>query len=145
MKYRKLGTTDIDVSELCLGTMTWGEQNTEAEAHEQMDFAVDQGINFFDTAELYPVPPKADTQGSTERFIGSWLQRTGKRQDIILATKVVGRSDMTWFRDEPARLSEQHIFDAVEKSLKRLKTDYIDLYQLHWPDRHTNMFGKLGF
>lgn len=145
MKYRKLGKTGIDVSELCLGTMTWGEQNTEAEAHEQLDYAVAQGINFIDTAELYPVPPKPDTQGSTERFIGSWLKRSGKRQDVVLGTKVVGRSDMTWFRDAPARLSEHHIFDAVEKSLKRLQTDYIDLYQLHWPDRHTNTFGKLGF
>lgn len=145
MKYNKLGSSDIDVSEICLGTMTWGEQNTEAEAHEQMDYALAHGVNFFDTAELYPVPPRPETQGLTEAYIGSWFKRSGKREDVVLATKVVGRSDMTWFRGEQARLSERHIFEAVDSSLKKLQTDYIDLYQLHWPDRQTNTFGKLGY
>jgi len=145
MKYNKLGLTDVSVSEICLGTMTWGEQNSEAEAHEQMDFALDQGVNFFDTAELYPVPPKAETQGLTEEYIGSWFEKRKNRDQIILATKVVGKSDMDWFRGEQARLSSKHIIEAVEKSLQRLKTDYIDVYQLHWPDRDTNCFGKLGY
>lgn len=145
MKYNNLGTTDVKVSQICLGTMTWGEQNTESEAHEQMDYAFGQGVNFIDTAELYPVPPKPDTQGKTEEYIGSWLSKKQNRKDVILATKVVGRTDMQWFRQEEGRLSARHIKEAVEASLKRLKTDYIDLYQLHWPDRHTNRFGQLGF
>lgn len=145
MKYNKLGTSDIDVSEICLGTMTWGEQNTEAEAHEQMDYALAHGVNFFDTAELYPVPPKAETQGLTEAYIGSWFKQSGKRESVVLATKVVGRSDMMWFRGAQSRLSERHIFEAIDSSLKKLQTDYIDLYQLHWPDRQTNTFGKLGY
>jgi aryl-alcohol dehydrogenase-like predicted oxidoreductase len=145
MKYKKLGTSELSVSEICLGTMTWGEQNSEAEAHAQMDYALAQGVNFFDTAELYPVPPKPETQGLTEAYIGTWFKRTGRREDVVLATKVVGRSDMAWFRGEQARLSERHIFEAVDSSLKKLQTDYIDLYQLHWPDRQTNTFGKLGY
>ncbi|MET0527458.1 MAG: aldo/keto reductase, partial [Microvirga sp.] len=137
MEYRRLGHTDLNVSLICLGTMTWGQQNTEAEGHEQMDYALSQGINFFDTAELYSIPPKAETQGSTERIIGSWFKSRANRDKVILATKVVGRSDNTWFRDSgsKAELSRAQIEEAVNKSLKRLQTDYIDLYQIHWPDR----------
>ena len=145
MEKRKLGKTGLDVSLLCLGTMTWGKQNNEADGHEQMDYAVEQGINFFDTAELYPVPPEKETQGRTEEIIGSWFAKTGKRSEIILASKVVGRTEMTWFRGEEGRLQRKHIEQALEASLKRLKTDYIDLYQLHWPDRKTNYFGQLGY
>lgn len=137
MEYRRLGRTDLNVSLICLGTMTWGQQNTEAEGHAQMDYALDRGINFFDTAELYSIPPKAETQGSTERIIGSWFKARGNRDKVILASKVVGRSENTWFRDDgsPAELSRRQIEEAVNKSLKRLQTDYIDLYQIHWPDR----------
>ncbi len=146
MEMRKLGHTDIEVSAICLGTMTWGQQNTEAEGHEQMDYAVAQGVNFFDTAELYPVPPMRETQGRTEEIIGSWFQKTGKRADIILASKVVGRSQMDWFRDDgtTSDLSAGQIHEAIDKSLQRLKTDYIDVYQLHWPDRPIRIFGGLG-
>jgi aryl-alcohol dehydrogenase-like predicted oxidoreductase len=137
MKYRKLGRTDLDVSLICLGTMTWGQQNTEAEGHAQMDYALDQGVTFWDTAELYSIPPMRETQGSTERIIGSWFKSRGKRDKVILASKVVGRTDNDWFRDGgvPGRLTRAHIAEAVDKSLARLGTDYIDLYQLHWPDR----------
>ncbi len=137
MEYRRLGHTDLNVSLICLGTMTWGQQNTEAEGHEQMDYALDQGINFFDTAELYSIPPKAETQGLTEKIIGSWFKSRANRDKVILASKVVGRSDNTWFRDDgsKAELSRAQIEEAVNKSLKRLQTDYIDLYQIHWPDR----------
>ncbi|MCA3565180.1 MAG: aldo/keto reductase [Methylocystis sp.] len=137
MKYRKLGRSGLDVSLICLGTMTWGQQNTEAEGHEQMDYALDQGVNFWDTAELYSIPPNPQTAGSTERIIGSWFASRGKRGKVILASKVVGRTDMDWFRNgkAPGRLSRAHIHEAVDGSLKRLQTDYIDLYQLHWPDR----------
>ncbi|NIX75351.1 aldo/keto reductase [Microvirga terricola] len=137
MDYRRLGRTDLNVSLICLGTMTWGQQNTEAEGHAQMDYALDQGINFFDTAELYSIPPKPETQGSTETIIGSWFKARGTRDKVILATKVVGRTDMTWFRKDGSKgeLSRAQIEEAVNGSLKRLQTDYIDLYQLHWPDR----------
>ena len=137
MEYRRLGRTDLNVSLICLGTMTWGQQNTEADGHAQMDYALDQGINFFDTAELYSIPPRPETQGSTERIIGSWFKARGSRDKVILASKVVGRSDNTWFRDDgsKAELSRAQIEEAVNKSLKRLQTDYIDLYQIHWPDR----------
>ncbi|MCO4052885.1 MAG: aldo/keto reductase [Bosea sp.] len=137
MQYRPLGRTDLKVSEICLGTMTWGQQNTEAEGHAQMDYALDQGISFFDTAELYSIPPKAETQGSTERIIGSWFKSRGKRDKVILASKVIGRSQMTWFRDPPqeGRLDKAQMTYALDQSLKRLQTDYIDLYQLHWPER----------
>ena len=146
MQYRPLGHTDIKVSEICLGTMTWGQQNTEAEGHEQMDYAVEMGVNFFDTAEMYAVPPMAETQGKTEEIIGTWFEKTGKRQDIILATKVAGRSPMNWLRDDGSGTEQTaaQIHEAVDKSLKRLKTDYIDLYQLHWPDRPIRLFGGLG-
>lgn len=124
--------------------MTWGEQNTEAEAHAQMDYAVAQGINFFDAAEMYPVPPRAETQGRTEQYIGSWLRKTGRRQDIILASKVTGPGDMPWLRGAP-KLDRKSVIAACEGSLRRLQTDCIDLYQVHWPERNTNYFGKLGY
>lgn len=142
---RRLGTTDIEVSACCLGTMTWGEQNTEAEGHAQMDHAAGQGINFFDTAEMYAVPPRPETQGRTEEIIGTWFRKTGKRRDIVLATKMCGRSNQTWTRDGDIPLTRQtreQVDEAVEKSLKRLQTDYIDLYQLHWPDRPAPIFGS---
>ena len=141
MKYKKLGNTDLDVSLICLGTMTWGQQNTEEEGHEQMDYAVDRGVNFFDTAELYSIPPKAETQGSTETIIGTWFKKNKNRDKIILATKVAGRSGMDWFRGGETRLDKKNIEAAIEGSLKRLQTDYVDLYQLHWPDRPMPMFG----
>jgi len=145
MQYRQLGRTDINVSELCLGTMTWGEQNTELEAHQQLDYAIGQGINFIDTAEMYPVPPRGETQGRTEAFLGSWLAASGQREKLIIATKVTGPGDwMTHIRNGPD-LSAQHISEALESSLQRLQTDYIDLYQLHWPSRPTNYFGRLGY
>jgi aryl-alcohol dehydrogenase-like predicted oxidoreductase len=147
MELRKLGHTDIQVSEICLGTMTWGEQNTELEGHEQMDYAVEMGINFFDTAEMYAVPPRAETQGSTEKIVGTWFKKSGMRDQIILATKVAGRSPMGWLRDDGSgtEQSPAQIMEAVDKSLSRLQTDYIDLYQLHWPDRPMQIFGGLGY
>ncbi len=137
MEYRQLGRTDLKVSAICLGTMTWGEQNTEAEGHEQMDYALAQGVNFFDTAELYAIPPKPETQGSTERIIGSWFRARGNRDKVILASKIIGRSGNDWFRDDggPTRVNRKQIEEAVDKSLKRLQTDYIDLYQIHFPER----------
>ncbi len=145
MKYKKLGNTDIDVSLICLGTMTWGEQNSEKEGFDQMDLSLDEGVNFFDTAELYSVPPKKETFGSTEKIIGKWLKLRKCRDKIILATKVVGRSGMKWFRNKETRLNKEQINEAIDGSLKRLNTDYIDLYQLHWPDRKANFFGKLSY
>lgn len=147
MKYRRLGRTDVEVSELCLGTMTWGEQNTQAEAFEQLDMAVAAGVNFIDSAELYPVPPRPETQGSTETILGNWLKQSGRRDELIIATKVVGRNDWNLsIRPGPQDcLDRANIEAALDASLKRLQTDYIDLYQLHWPDRETNYFGKLGF
>jgi aryl-alcohol dehydrogenase-like predicted oxidoreductase len=134
MKYKKLGRTDISVSEICLGTMTWGTQNTEAEAHEQMDYSVEKGVNFFDTAELYPTTPvSAETQGRTEEYIGTWFEKTGKRKDIVLATKVAG-TGRSYLRNGDGA-DAKNIQIAVEASLKRLRTDYIDLYQIHWPNR----------
>ena len=143
MKKRKLGKTGLEVSEICLGTMTWGQQNTESEGHQQMDYALDKGINFFDTAEMYAVPPKKETQGSTERIIGSWFKERKSRDKVILATKVSGRSPLNWLRDgdKTTEQSKEQIFEAVDKSLIRLGVDYIDLYQLHWPDRPMNLFG----
>lgn len=144
MKLRELGRSGLKVSEICLGTMTWGEQNTEGEAHEQMDYAVAQGINFFDAAEMYPVPPKAETQGRTEQYIGSWLRKSGRRAQIVLATKVTGPGPMPWLRGGP-KLDRASVIAACEGNLRRLGTDYIDLYQVHWPERGTNYFGKLGY
>jgi len=137
MKYRPLGRTGQAVSVICLGTMTWGDQNTAEEGFAQMDLALESGVTFFDTAELYPSPPKAETQGNTERIIGEWFQSRGTRDKVILAGKVVGSSGMTWFRDGGAqtKLTRPQMTEALDKSLKRLKTDYIDLYQLHWPQR----------
>jgi aryl-alcohol dehydrogenase-like predicted oxidoreductase len=143
---RPLGKTGIDVTSICLGTMTWGEQNTEAEAHEQLSYACDErGINFIDTAELYPVPPKADTQGRTEQYIGSWLNQRGRRDDLVIATKACGPGEwVNYFRGGP-RHTKDHLEAAIDASLARLQTDYVDLYQLHWPDRPTNFFGQLGY
>jgi len=144
VEYRKLGKTNLDVSVICLGTMTWGEQNTFEEGYEQMDYAVDQGVNFFDTAELYPIPPKPDTQGKTEECIGNWFKKTGQREKIILASKVAGRAPMNWLRGEWTLLDRENIESAIDASLSRLQTDYIDVYQLHWPDRRMSMFGADG-
>ena len=143
---RPLGKTGIDVTSICLGTMTWGEQNNEAEAHEQLSYACDErGINFIDTAELYPVPPKADTQGATEQYIGSWLNQRGRRDDLVIATKACGPGEwINYFRGGP-RHTKAHLDEAINASLDRLQTDYVDLYQLHWPDRSTNFFGRLGY
>lgn len=143
MEYRSLGRTDLNVSAICLGTMTWGQQNTEADGHAQMDYALGEGVNFFDTAELYSIPPRAETQGSTETIIGTWFKARGNRDKVILASKVVGRTDMDWFRGgRSSRLCRQDILHAIDGSLKRLQTDYIDLYQLHWPDRHVTQWGS---
>lgn len=143
---RPLGKTGLDVTALCLGTMTWGEQNTEAEVHAQLSYACDaRGINFIDTAELYPVPPKADTQGRTEAYIGSWLKARGTRDDLIIATKACGPGDwVNYFRGGPHHTAA-YLTAAIDDSLARLQTDYVDLYQLHWPDRNTNYFGRLGY
>jgi len=143
MEYRKLSHTELNVSLICLGTMTWGEQNTEAQAHEQMDYALAQGVNFFDAAEMYPVPPKPDTQGRTEQYIGTWFKKTGKRKDIVLATKVTGPG-FGYLRGG-SKLDRKSVLSACDDNLKRLQTDYIDLYQVHWPQRPTNYFGKLGY
>jgi aryl-alcohol dehydrogenase-like predicted oxidoreductase len=146
MEYRRLGRTDLKVSAICLGTMTWGEQNSEAEAHEQLGYASEQGINFIDTAEMYPVPPKAETQGRTEAYIGSWLKRRGRRDELVLATKAAGPGNgLGHVRGGTTRFVEAQLREALEGSLKRLQTDYVDLYQLHWPDRSTNFFGQLGY
>ena len=144
MNYKKLGNTDLDVSTICLGTMTWGEQNTQREGFEQMDFALSEGVNFWDTAELYAIPPKKNTYGKTEEIIGNWFEKTKKRNEVILATKIAGPG-LSWIRDGEYQFSKENIIDAVNKSLKRLKTDFIDLYQLHWPERKTNFFGRLGY
>jgi aryl-alcohol dehydrogenase-like predicted oxidoreductase len=144
MKFRKLGTTDIDVSLICLGTMTWGTQNTEKDAFEQMDYSVSQGINFFDTAEIYSVPPTSDSYGKTEVMIGNWFEKRKNRDKIILASKVAGPG-CDWIRGGGNNFDEKKIGEAIDGSLKRLKTDYIDLYQLHWPERSTNFFGRRDY
>lgn len=147
MEYRQLGQTDLKVSVICLGTMTWGEQNSEADAHAQLDYAVANGVNFIDTAELYPVPPRAETYALTERYIGSWLAARGKRDDVIIASKIAGPTragdDQAYIRGG-SRFSKAQIEAACDASLKRLNTDYLDLYQLHWPERKVNCFGRLG-
>ena len=140
MKFSKIGTTGLDISRVCLGTMTWGQQNSEDQAHQQMDYALDKGINFFDTAELYAVPTSAATQGKTEEFIGTWFQKNSNRKDIILASKVAG-SGIPWIRNA-SPLTGKSVSEAIEGSLKRLQTDYIDLYQLHWPNRPFPHFGQ---
>ena len=144
MNYRKLGNTDLDVSTICLGTMTWGEQNTPEDGFEQMDYALDNGINFFDVAEMYPSPCRKETFGETEKVVGNWFKERKKRDKIILATKISGPG-MSYIRGGGPQYTEKKISEAIENSLKRLKTDYIDLYQLHWPERKTNFFGKLGY
>ena len=144
MNYKKLGNTDLNVSTICLGTMTWGEQNTQNEAFEQMDYSIDNGVNFWDTAELYAVPPKAETYGHTETIIGNWFEKTKKRKDVILASKVGGPS-RKYMRNGENSFTGKNLEDALHGSLKRLKTDYIDLYQLHWPERNVNNFGRLGY
>lgn len=144
MKYRSLGRTDVKVSVIGLGTMTWGEQNTEAQAHEQLDYALAQGVNFVDTAEMYPVPPRAETQGRTEAYIGNWLRKRKNRAQIVLATKITGPGDFSYLRGG-TRLDRKSVLAACETSLVRLQTDYIDLYQVHWPERNTNYFGKLNY
>ena len=144
MNYRELPNSSLRVSELCLGTMTYGDQNSAADAHQQLDYAFAQGINFIDTAEMYPVPPRAQTQGRTEEYVGQWLKNQA-RDKLVLATKVTGPArGFTWIRGGP-RVARRHIEQAVDASLQRLQTDYIDLYQIHWPDRNVPMFGQSAF
>jgi len=144
MKYRTLPSTNLKVSEVCLGTMTWGQQNSEAEAHEQLDYAISQGINFIDTAEMYPVPPNATTQGRTETFLGSWLGRR-PRGDLVIATKIAGPGRRDWIRNGRTDVTPANIAEAVDLSLERLRIDYIDIYQIHWPQRNVPMFGAVEF
>ena len=146
MEYNNLGQTDIKVSQICLGTMTWGEQNTEEEAHQQLNYAIESGINFIDVAEMYPVPPREETYGLTESYIGNWLGKRKDRDKIILASKVAAKAEwLPYIRGGQIKLDKKNIVQALEDSLRRLKTDYIDLYQMHWPDRDTNFFGKLAY
>ncbi len=145
MNYKKLGNTDLDVSTICLGTMTWGEQNSEREGFEQMDFALNQGVNFWDTAEIYSIPMREETYGETEKIIGNWFQKTKKRNDVVLATKVCGNTSNKYIRGGGNSFGKKKITEALDESLRRLKTDYIDLYQLHWPERSTNFFGDYGY
>ncbi len=147
MEYRALSNTGLQVSKLCLGTMTWGQQNSQDEAFEQLDYAVEQGINFIDTAEMYPVPPMPETQGRTEEYIGNWLAARGGRDKLVLASKAVGPATWTAHiqNGEIPRFHRRHLEGALQRSLQRLQTDYLDLYQLHWPDRNTNYFGELGY
>lgn len=144
MRYTNLPNTNLEVSEICLGTMTFGNQNTEAEAHSQMDYAFERGINFFDTAEMYPIGGNEHIFGSTERYIGSWFKKSGKRDEIVLATKIAGPNRGMGYIRQPLDFSKKSIHEAVDLSLKNLQTDYIDLYQMHWPERVMNMFGKRG-
>ena len=144
MNYKKLGNTDLKVSTICLGTMTWGEQNTQNEGFEQMDYALDQGVNFWDTAEIYSIPPKQETFGDTEVIIGNWFKKTKKREKVILASKVCGPM-REYVRGGGNQFGTKNITEALNGSLKRLKTDYIDLYQLHWPERKVPKFGTLDF
>ncbi|BAK75272.1 aldo/keto reductase [Pseudogulbenkiania sp. NH8B] len=149
MEYRPLGRSGLQVSLIGLGTMTWGEQNSEADAHAQLDLALEHGINLIDAAEMYPVPPKPETQGLTERYIGSWLAKGGRRDRVLLATKIAGPAlqphNPRHIRGDANHFDRANLIAALDGSLKRLQTDYIDLYQLHWPDRHTNTFGRLGY
>lgn len=145
MKYTNLPGTDIKVSKICLGSMTWGEQNTEAEGHEQLNYALEQGINFIDTAEMYSVPAKKETQGNSEKIIGTWLKATGNREKVVIASKIAGPGNAMAHIRPNLGFSKAALADAIEKSLQRLQTDYIDLYQLHWPERNTNFFGKLDY
>ena len=146
MKSNRLGHSDLVVPEICLGTMTFGEQNTQNEAFEQLAYALDQNIHFWDTAEMYPVPPKPETQGSTETIIGNWIAQNGQRDKLIIATKIAGpQQGGSQIRDGHTKFIASEISSAIDGSLKRLQTDYIDLYQLHWPQRPANFFGTLGY
>ena len=147
MQYRTLGNTNLDVSLICLGSMTWGEQNSEEEGHEQLDFAIGYGVNFIDTAELYAIPAKAETYGRTEEIIGNWLKTRRNRDKVIIASKIAGpgKGWVDHIRNGESRFDSKNIETALHNSLKRLQTDYIDLYQLHWPERTTNYFGRLGY
>ena len=147
MNYKKLGNSELKISTIALGTMTWGEQNSQEEAFEQMDYAFEKGINIFDSAELYPVPPSKETQGETSRILGLWVKSRKVRDKIIIADKVVGRSGMKWFRDGgiETRLDQSQIEFALDRTLKNLQIDCVDLYQLHWPDRPINVFGGLEY
>ena len=142
MQYHTLPQLNEKVSKICLGTMTWGQQNTEQEAHAQMDLALSEGVNFWDTAEMYPSPPDKDKQGNTERFIGSWFAKTKQRDKVVLASKI---SPMDFLREGQTRFNAQHISNAIDDNLARLQTDYIDIYQLHWPERQANFFGQRGY
>lgn len=144
MQYNKLPHSTLEISKICLGTMTFGEQNTEQDAFSQLDYALERGVNFIDTAEMYPVPPKANTQGSTEQYIGNWLKKSGKREKVVLATKIAGPRNVPYIRDNMS-LDRRNIHQAIDDSLQRLQTDYVDLYQLHWPQRRTNCFGQLNY
>ena len=145
MNYKKLGSTDVDVSTICLGTMTWGEQNSKADGFEQMDYAIENGVNFWDTAEIYAIPMREETYGETENIIGEWFKKTKKRDKVILATKVSGPTSKEYIRGGGCSYDKKSMSEALEKSLKRMQTDYIDLYQLHWPERNTNFFGQQGY
>ena len=145
MKYTTLPNTDIKVSKICLGTMTFGEQNTEVDGHAQMDYALENGVNFFDTAEMYSVPARQETYGSTEKILGTWFKKTGKREEIVLASKIAGPNPNFGYMREKLDFSTASIKFALDNSLQRLQTDYIDVYQLHWPERKTNYFGQRGF
>lgn len=145
MKYTKLPNSDIKVSRICLGSMTWGEQNTEAEGHEQLDYAVEKGVNFIDAAEMYPIPADPATQGRTEEIIGTWLKKRNNRKDVVIASKIAGPGKAVSHIRSNLGYTAGAIEKAIENSLKRLQTDYIDLYQLHWPERSTNFFGKLDY
>ena len=144
MKFKKFGNTDLEVSLLCLGTMTWGKQNNQKEAFDQMDYAMSQGVNFFDTAEMYAAPSSEKTFGKTETIIGNWFRERNNREKVILATKISGPG-LSWIRGGGLQYTKENISTALQGSLKRLQTDYVDLYQLHWPERNTNYFGKLGY
>lgn len=144
MQLKKLPHSTLEISPLCLGTMTFGEQNTESEAFSQLDYALERGINFIDTAEMYPVPPNSDTQGRTEEYIGNWIKKSGKREKVVLATKVAGPSGVPYIREDMA-LDWRNIHLAIDESLNRLQTEYVDLYQIHWPQRKTNCFGQLNY
>ena len=145
MRYNQLGTSDLKVSDICLGTMTWGEQNSEADAHQQLDYAISRGVNFIDTAEMYPVPPRAETQGRTEIMVGTWLAKQS-RDKVIVATKVAGAGrNIAYMRGGPVAVDRKNVQQAIDGSLQRLQTDYIDLYQIHWPDRYVPMFGKIMY
>ena len=147
MNYKKLGSSDLNISTIAMGTMTWVQQNSLEEAFEQMDYAYDKGVNVFDSAELYPVPPAADTQGETSRILGQWVKSKKIRDKVIIADKIVGRSQMNWFRKDgkETRLNTSQIEFALDRTLKNLDMDFVDLYQVHWPDRSINTFSVLEY